>query len=133
TVPGTGQSNAVAFATGSYSGLFYESNGVAAPSSGYFTAVTTSRGTYTGKISSGGQTYSFSGQLDPVTGQSTTTVSRGLLRSLKLQLQLDSAANQLRGTISDGRWAAGLMADKLIFSKSAHPNQTGTYTVVIPG
>ena len=132
-VPGTGQSNAVAFASGSYNGLFYESNGVAAPSSGYFTAVTTTRGTYTGKISSGGRTYSFSGRLDPVTGQSTTTVSRGLMRSLKLRLQLDSAANQLRGTISDGRWTAGLMADKLVFSKSAHPNQTGAYTLVIPG
>jgi hypothetical protein len=133
TVPGSGQSNAVVFTSGSYSGLFYESNGVAAPSSGYFTAVTTTRGTYTGKISSGGQTYSFSGQLDPVTGQSTATVSRGLLRSLKLQLQLDTTANQLRGTISDGRWTAGLMADKLVFSKSAHPNQIGSYTFVIPG
>lgn len=133
TVPGSGQSNAVAFASSSYSGLFYESNGVAAPSSGYFTAVTTTRGTYSGKISSGGQTYSFSGQLDPVTGQSTATVSRGMLRSLKLKLQMDTAANQLRGTISDGRWTAGLMADKLVFSKSAHPNQSGSYTLVIPG
>src|SRR6266436_3237829 len=62
TVPGSGQSNAVVFASGSYSGLFYESNGVAAPSSGYFTVLTTTRGAYTGKISSGGQTYSFSGQ-----------------------------------------------------------------------
>jgi len=133
SVPGTGQSNAVVFASGSYSGLFYESNGVAAPSSGYFTVLTTTRGAYTGKISSGGQTYSFSGQLDPVNGQSTAKVSRGLLRSLTVRLQLDSAGNQLRGTITDGRWTANLMADKLVFSKSAHPNQTGAYTLIIPG
>jgi hypothetical protein len=133
TVAGGGQSNAVAFASGSYSGLFYETNGVAIPSSGYFTAVTTTRGTYVGKVSSGGHTYPFAGQFDPATGLSSTTVSRGLIRALTLHLQLDSAANQIRGSVSDGRWTADLMADKLVFSKSAHPNQVGAYTFLIPG
>jgi hypothetical protein len=132
-VPGSGQSNSVVMASASFSGLFYDTNGVAAPSSGYFTVLTTTRGTYTGKISSGGSTYSFSGKIDPVTGQSSTRVSRGMLHALTLNLQLDSAANQLRGMVSDGRWTANLMADKLVFSKSARANQAGAYTLVIPG
>lgn len=132
-VSDSGGSNAVVFASGSYSGLFYETNGVAAPSSGYFTAVTTTRGTYSGKLSSGGHTYSFSGQFDPNTGLSSATVSRGMVRALSLQLQLDSAANQIRGSVSDGHWTAELMADKLVFGKAARPNQTGAYTLVIPG
>jgi len=54
-------------------------------------------------------------------------------RALTLSLQLDSASRQLRGTVSDGRWTANLMADKLVYTKSAHANQAGTYTLVIPG
>jgi len=120
-------------ASASFSGLFYDTNGVAAPSSGYFTVLTSSKGTYTGKISSGGSTYSFSGKIDPVTGQSSTRVSRGMLHALTLNLQLDSAAKQLRGTVSDGRWTANLMGDKLVYSKTARANQAGAYTLVIPG
>jgi hypothetical protein len=131
-VPGSG-SNSVALASASFSGLFYETNGVAAPSSGYFTALTTTKGTYTGKINSGGSTYSFSGKFNPVTGLSTARVSRGMLHPLTLNLQLDSAANQIRGTVSDGNWIANLMADKLVFSKSARAGQAGAYTLVIPG
>jgi hypothetical protein len=133
TVPGSGQSNSVQLASSSYSGLFYETNGVAAPSAGYFSAVMNAKGLYTGKISSGGSTYSFSGKIDPVTGQSSARVSRGMLHSLTVNLQLDSAANQIRGTVTDGNWTANLMADKLVFSKSAHANQAGAYTLVIPG
>jgi hypothetical protein len=132
-VPGSGQSNSVDLAIASYSGLFYETNGVAAPSSGYFTAVTSANGKYTGKISMGGHTYSFSGTFDQVTGLSSATVSRGMVRSLTVHLQLDSGANQIRGTVSDGHWSADLMADKLVFSKSTHANQAGTYTLLIPG
>jgi hypothetical protein len=131
--PNTGQTNSVELATASYSGLFYETNSVAAPSSGYFTAVTSSRGTYTGKITIGGRTYSFSGKFDSVTGLSAATVSRGMQRSLTVHLQLDSGTDQIRGSVSDGHWTANLMADKLVFGKSAHPNQAGSYTLVIPG
>jgi hypothetical protein len=56
-----------------------------------------------------------------------------MLRALTVHLQLDSSANQIRGTISDGSWTAALMADKLVFSKSAQANQAGAYTLVIPG
>ena len=132
-VPGSGQSNSVQLASASYSGLFYETNGVAAPSSGYFTALTSANGKYTGRLTIGGRTYPFSGSFDPVTGLSSTTVSRGMLRSLTVHLQLDSAANQIRGAVSDGHWIADLMADKLVFSKSTQANQAGTYTLVIPG
>lgn len=131
-VAGNGQTNPVAFASGSYSGLFYDTNGVAVPSSGYFTAITSTRGTYTGKLSMGGHTYSFSGAFDS-TGQSSTTVSRGIVRSLTLRLQLDSAANQIRGSVTDGHWTSALMADKLVFSKATHATQAGAYTFIIPG
>lgn len=133
TVAGGGGTNPVVLASASYSGLFYETNGVAAPSSGYFTAITSSRGTYTGKLSSGGRAYPFSGTFDPVTGLSSTPVKRGMLHSLTLNLQLDSGANQIRGSVSDGNWTAGLMADKLVFSKAAHASQAGAYTFIIPG
>jgi hypothetical protein len=130
-VPGNG-SNSVALASASFSGLYYESNGVAAPSAGYFSAVVNAKGTYTGKINSGGGTYTFSGKIDPVTSKSSARVSRGVLHALTLNLQLDSAAKQLRGTVSDGNWTANLVADKLTFSKSARANQAGTYTLVVP-
>jgi hypothetical protein len=131
--PAGGQTNSAEFATATYSGLFYETNGVTAPSSGYFSAAMTSRGAYAGKITSAGRTYPFSGKFDAATGLSSATVSRGMLRSFTVHLQLDSAANQIRGTVTDGNWTANLMADKLVFGKSAHPNQAGLYTLVIPG
>ena len=44
SLPGGTISNAFGLSAGSYNGLFYDTNGVAVPSAGYFSAITTTRG-----------------------------------------------------------------------------------------
>ena len=114
-------------AKGSYSGLFSDAtNGVSATSSGYFSALTTDRGTFSARLMLNGHTYSFSGKFDS-SGRSTNLVTRGDIRSVTVKLQIDLAGgNQLAGSISDGRWTAQLIANRASATKLA-----GNYTFAI--
>lgn len=122
---------------GTYNGLFYDPNGVSAASAGYFTAKVTARRGYSAKLMFGGRSYSVSGVFDS-NGRDTKRVRRsGGLSDLSVQLQLarlDAAGgSQLRGTITNRQWAAELMADRLVFSKSGNPANAykGTYTMTV--
>ncbi|MEY2427329.1 MAG: hypothetical protein QOJ40_214 [Verrucomicrobiota bacterium] len=130
---GTTLSNAFALAKGSYNGLFYDSSGVQAASSGYLTAKTTARGAFSAKLWLGQGAYSCSGQFDPATGSADRKIFRSGLSTLNIHLQLDlSGGDQISGHISDGHWTADLLADRLVFSKSSNPApQAGNYTLVI--
>ncbi len=132
--PGHSAGSGFALAKGTYNGLFYETNGVNAASSGYFTASTTERATYSGRISLAGATYSLAGAFDHL-GNASKTIARPA-GSLRLELQLDLAGgDQIHGHVSSGNWSAELLADRLVFNKSKNPasSYAGNYTIFVPG
>ena len=129
-----GGSNGFSLAKGAYNGLFYDTNGVAVSSSGYFTATTTDRGAYTARLTMGSRAYSFSGQFD-ASGLAAKVISRGAgLPALSVKLQLDLAGgDQMRGHVSSGGWSAELVSDRQVLNKSTSAgSKAGNYTLVIP-
>ncbi len=122
-------SNGFALAKGSYNGLFSDTNGVTTFSSGYFTATTTERRTFTAKISIGSRTWSVSGLFDSQGSVTRTIVIKGQ-NSLTVQLRLDlSGGEQIRGRITDGVWSAELLAYRKAANSAAW---AGNYTMRIP-
>jgi len=117
---------------GTYQGLFYVTNNVAPQSSGAFSAIVTSNGTFTAKLQLGSLSYAFAGQFS-LTGQSSISIARPGLSRLTLQLQLGLLDGTLTGQVSDGHWTAELMADPVTYSKASPAPQAGKYTLVIPG
>jgi len=110
-----------------YNGLFYDTNGVATPSSGFFTAKTTdSRGGFSGSLVMKNGKHGFSGRFDSSGRFSVTIPKTTLILTLQLDLQ---SADQLHGTVSDGHWFADLLADRQISATS----KAGKYTLIIPG
>jgi hypothetical protein len=127
-------SNAFVVASGSYNGIFFATNGVAAPSAGYFSASATTRGSYSARLYTGGRTYGFTGKFDPTTGLATNMVKRVGTSSLTVTLQMDlTGGDQIRGSVTDGHWTSQLMADRLVFNRiSRKASQAGSYTLAIP-
>src|SRR5207249_3872795 len=68
---------------GAYAGLFYETNGVNVGRSGYFVAKITDRGTFSGKLTIGNHSSSFSGRFDDA-GSARVSVARSGARTLSL-------------------------------------------------
>jgi hypothetical protein len=124
-------SNLFGATQGSYTGLFYESNGVATASAGYFIASLTSKGTFSAKLTLAGRTYPVTGTFDN-SGQANATIPRGMSSSLKVHLQLDlTGGNQIKGSVTDNHWVAELLADRLSTAKAG--KATRTYVLRIPG
>ena len=119
---------------GTYNGLFYDTNGVSQPGSGYFSATITDQGAYSGKVQLAGGSYSLSGQLT-ADGKATNMITRPGLTSLVMDLRLDlSGGNRISGGISDVGWKSELMAYRSLFSSRTNPApQVGKYTMIIPG
>jgi hypothetical protein len=128
--------NSLASVSGTYSGLFYDrTNGVSLSSAGYFTVVTTTKGTYSAKASFGGRTYTFSGGFNNA-GHATALISRGVARPLTVQLQLMDGASgeQLRGTLTDGNWISDLAGNLSVYDKSQNPaGAADNYVMRLPG
>jgi hypothetical protein len=123
--------NLFASAQGTYTGLFYETNGVTPVSAGYFAATLTSKGTFTAKLTLGGRSYPVTGTFDN-SGKANAMISRGIISALRVQLQLDvSGGSQIKGTVSDSHWIADLLADRLSNAKAGKPSRT--YIMRIPG
>jgi hypothetical protein len=132
--PGTGGGNVTnlfASAQGNYTGLFYDTNGVATPSAGYFVAALTSKGTFSAKLTLAGRTYPVTGTFDN-SGQANATIPRGIQSAIKVHLQLDpTGGNQVKGSVTDNHWVADLLADRLSTAKAGKPSRT--FVVRIPG
>ena len=117
-----------AVAQGSYSGLFYETNGVKPASSGFFTAQLNSRGTFSAKLQLGNGTYSFTKTFDS-SGNITTFVQSKKLAALKVTLHLVNN-DQITGEISEGSdWTAELLALNSV--KNASAFGTGKHSLVL--
>ncbi len=121
--------------TGTYAGLFAESNAQFS-SSGFLTLNLTTLGSFSAQILNAGGSYSFSGGLDG-NGLGSCTVSRGTGTTpltMALDLNVTNGSNQILGTVSAGtNWTAALETDLSTFSaKNPCPN-SGKFTLVFAG
>jgi hypothetical protein len=121
-------------AAGAYSGLFFDPNGIAPDSAGYFTATVNARSNFTAKIFLGGRTCSLSGRFDPATGLfPEKSVRIGSSGFLTVRLQLVVANDQIRGTITTtGSWKAQVVADRLTYKTRGNAASAANYTMFIP-
>jgi hypothetical protein len=121
---------------GTYTGLFYETNGVSHETSGFFTLTLTTKGSFTGQLLVGGATCKLSGSFD-IQGRAQVVVSRSGKTPLTVNLELDltpGETHEVQGTVTDGTWTAVLIGDRAVFNAKTNPApQAGNYTMVFPG
>ena len=137
TVPSGGAAFAASFifvpTSASYSGLFYDTNGVAFQSSGFFSLTLTAKGTFTAKLLLAGETYPFSGSFTE-DGSASNSVAISKTNRLTILLGFNSGGRDiLSGQISEGNWTAELVANRAVYSKTNLAPQEGKYTVLITG
>jgi hypothetical protein len=116
---------------GTYQGLFYDTNSFAEGSSGFFEfTVSGSKQTFSGKIRSGRDKYSFSGKFS-LAQTAEVIVPRKGKGSLQLHLQLVSTNDNMRcfGTLTDGFWNAEWMGRMNYYSSRNLTALAGRYTV----
>ena len=109
--------------------MIYDTNGPAHKSSGFFNATLTSAGSFSAKITLGGQSLSLSGQFSAGGVFSNNIVRKGL-SPVSVQLNLDLANGGMTGVFSDGTFISELIASKAVTSAGA---TAGKYTLLIPG
>ena len=121
--------------SGTYHGLFLDTNDVTALSSGSVTLTTTPAGHFTGALQLGNARYGLQGWFDS-SGAATLTLPRPNAGPLTVTLQIEFAegGDHLDGTVTDGVWTASLGADRALFDgRIAFAPQAGQYTLVLPG
>jgi hypothetical protein len=118
---------------GVFNGLFYDTNGAAPQSSGFFTLTIAKSGAFSANIKMGGGSFSATSQFD-LAGQAQLAVPRARETALSLDLQLDFS-NHLSGAISDGTWNATVAADHVVFGtvNNNAKNFAGQYTMALAG
>jgi|GEM_PF-1730918 len=118
-------------AAGTYQGLFYNSNGLAPGSSGFFTAQVNNNGAFTARFEQGTQSYPVTGQFS-LTGGFTNTLKtwKGTVVSLQLDL---NGGDLMTATLGNPSWTATLTADRAVYSKTNPARQADEYTLVLPG
>lgn len=118
-----------------YTGLFFEPEGVWQQSAGYVTMTIRPGGSYSGKLQLGPRSYSFSGHLD-ANNAGTSAIQRHGDYPLTIHFQVDANdADLLTGTVTDGQyWTADLYVDRSVFDgRSRISPDNGKYTMLIPG
>jgi hypothetical protein len=116
---------------GNYQGLFYDAKGVAAPSSGFFSALVSDEGTFSASLQMEGESYGLSGGFS-ADGTASNYIARSI-NPITLQLRLDlSHGTGLTGELSAPNWDASLTAYLSPFSKTLAAPEMGSYTLDIP-
>lgn len=125
---------------GTYSGLFYESEGIRHESAGYVTFKVTPKLGYSGKLHLNGDSISFSGkfQIDGTTGEKLVSrVKRGKSElTLNLAIDFAGATDTASGTLSDGaNWVSQIHADRIVWAPEQElaTSFTNRYTLLLPG
>ena len=118
--------------TGTYRGLFCDTQNVAEESSGSFVATVASGGGFTARLHLGAASYSYAGRFS-LAGVAFESIPRQGLSPITVHLQLDLSNGPMTGTISDGTWTSDLRANAAIYSKANPAPQAGRYTLLIPG
>jgi fibronectin type 3 domain-containing protein len=116
--------------SGSYNGLFFESDEVRLSSAGSFSLKISARATYSGLIQLQGRRYPISGCFKAL--QASNIIRRSGTNWLVLSLRAGSEG-QIAGVLSDGDWTAILQADRAgSYSRAKPAPNAGLYTLVIP-
>jgi hypothetical protein len=116
-----------------YEGLFYDTNAVAVPSSGFVTLSSKSTGRFTAQLQLSGKSYSWSGAFSTA-GFSSNSLARSGASPLTVRLQVDPhTGDPITGQVSDGTWTVPLTAYAATFSKSNACPQAGRFTLAFPG
>ena len=100
-------------AHGTYNGLFYNTNAVAAESSGMLQGLLLgTNGVFSGQLLKAGTTYNLAGRFD-VSGHSSTNLGAASAPGgvLMVHLAVDRAAGLIVGTVSNTQWNANLTAE----------------------
>lgn len=119
--------------SGTYEGLFYETNQVAHDASGYFQfTLSGSKSTFSGKLQIGKSRYPFSGKLS-ASHETSVTIQRKDGRSLDLHLQLVTTNDDSRciGTLTDGVWDATVQGFLVYYNKNRPTSLGRNYTVAL--
>lgn len=116
---------------GTYNGLVIQTNAPSDASSGDIQIKLSKTGTFSAKLTMGGVTSSFRGQFD-ASGNSTNTVARHGSNPVQVILYLDieNETDQITGTVSDGTFTSGLLADRAVFDSKSPCPWVGQYSVV---
>ena len=118
---------------GTYSGLFYGTNGVTPANSGAFTLTVMPKGSYTGKLLLGSSALSLSGTFN-AQGSSHQAISPSKGASVAVDLQLDlPSGQQLTGSVQTTNWTADLLGYPSKYDAKTNPAPAGNYTMVLPG
>jgi hypothetical protein len=116
-----------------FSGLFSESSGTEFGRSGMVTIKTSKKGSYNGKLSLGGKSYSFKGTFDD-TGASSTAFSSKTTGMVNIGLQASDDNSVITGSVSGDGWLADLAAYRNTFNKKSNPAPfAGNYNLTFPG
>ena len=121
-------------ASGSYSGLFSEEDGVRLSSAGLLTASLTTRGSYSGKVQIAGKSYSISGKLS-LQCQATNRIKRGTnYLTITFRAGQSNEVGQLFGQLTDGVWTSSVQDIRAVYNSKTNPALfAGNYTLVLPG
>jgi hypothetical protein len=120
---------------GTYNGLFYNTTEMSPGSSGFFTLALRSSGAYSGHLSIGPDTYTFSSSF-PSTGASQVEAKLPGKPPLTLNLQVltTNGTGAISGNVSQAAWnsSSQLWADLgLIWTGGHHSPWAGTYTAAL--
>jgi hypothetical protein len=122
-------------ASGSYNGLFYETNEVRVKSAGaFFNFSVRIDMTFSGTMKVDGHSYILTGTFD-ASGDATKTVLRTGKTPLTVQLHLNFVTKQITGAITSPEpdaWTSPLLAEVAPFSATHKFLQTARYTMAVP-
>jgi hypothetical protein len=116
---------------GTYNGLVFDGANVTAGNSGYITiTITTSpkntQGSFSAKLQMGGKKYSVSGAFND------SGAFSGKIGAYNLNLLVDlHGGDRITGEISDGKWTAALLANRVVFGTTKSTKLAGSYTMLI--
>jgi len=122
-------------ATGSYHGLFLDTNAVSLDSAGLLKLTLRPSGAFSGSIRQAQRRLSFTGRFDHQ-GRVDVEVPRKATNALALSLNLDLIGGTvLTGRVSTVSWAVDCLARRAVFRTRTHPatNYAGRYTLLFPG
>ena len=103
--------------TGTYEGLFFDSNGVAPPSSGFFSARLLSNGVLSANLAIEGVNYGFSSRLS-FQGTASNYIARLQSHFVAIMVEFLSNGTGLTGELVTPDWQAHLAAFRSPFSKT---------------
>jgi len=117
--------------SGTYQGLFFDTNAVAPESSGFFQyTLSASKRSFSGKILIGANTYRFSGVFS-IAHDSDFQVQRPNTTPLSVHMQLVTTNDSplVIGSVTDGVWSSFLRGNRLYFTSRIPTALAGRYTL----